>query len=253
MLIDTHAHLDFKDFEEDRDEVVTRAGQAGVSCIINPGCDVVTSQKAVLLSEKYDSVYAAVGIHPNSTGEALPGDNLEIARLADHPRVVAIGETGLDFYRDRSPRDIQLRAFAGQLELARELDLPVIIHFRNVEMDGIEFVGPGKLRGLRGVFHCFGGSTEFALTLVSWGFFIGFNGPLTYRESDRIDVARAIPLKHCLVETDAPFLTPQNYRGRRNEPAYVRDVAEKLAELKQIDVEEVCEVTGQNARELFGI
>ena len=253
MLIDTHAHLDFDDFENDRDEVLARAVRAGVSCIIDPGCDAATSTKAVQLSETHDMVYAAVGIHPNSTAEALPGDNLEIARLADNPRVVAVGETGLDFYRDRSPKDVQVRAFAGQLELARELDLPVIIHFRNVEMDGVELVGSEKLKELRGVFHCFGGSPGFARTLVSWGFYIGFNGPLTYKGSDRLEVAREVPLENCLVETDAPFLTPQKYRGRRNEPAYVKEVAEKLAEIKRVDIEEVLEVTGKNARELFGI
>ncbi|MBT4485629.1 MAG: TatD family hydrolase [Candidatus Latescibacteria bacterium] len=253
MLIDTHAHLDFDDFNNDRDEVIERAHRAGISHIINPGCNVATSQNAVLLSETYDMVYAAVGIHPNSTSEALPGDNLEIARLAEHPRVVAIGETGLDFYRDRSPRDIQMRAFSGQLELARELDLPVIIHFRNVEMDGIESIGQEKLQGLRGVFHCFGGSSLFARTLVSWGFYIGFNGPLTFKGSDRVEVARVVPLESCLIETDAPFLTPQRYRGSRNEPAYVREVAEKLAIVKKVEVEEVIEVTGKNARVLFGL
>ena len=253
MLVDTHAHLDFDDFEKDRDEVIARACEAGVSKIINPGCDVETSHKAILLSEKYDMVYAAVGIHPNSTAEASPGDNLEIARLVNHPRVVAIGEIGLDFYRDRSPGDIQFRAFTGQLELARELDLPVIIHLRDVEMEGIDRVGIEKFHGLRGVFHCFGGSPEFALTLVSWGFFIGFNGPLTYRGSDREAIARVIPLNHCLLETDAPFLTPQNFRGQRNEPAYVKEIAVKMAEVKQIDVEEVIEVTGNNTRALFGI
>ena len=253
MLIDTHAHLDFDDFDKDRDEVLARAVRAGVSCIIDPGCDVATSKKAVQLSEAHDMVYAAVGIHPNSTAEALPGDNLEIARLANNPHVVAVGETGLDFYRDRSPRDVQVRAFAGQLELAKELDLPVIIHFRNVEMDGVELVGSEKLKGLRGVFHCFGGSPGFARTLVSWGFYIGFNGPLTFKGSDRLEVAREVPLESCLVETAAPFLTPQKYRGRRNEPAYVKEVAEKLAEVKRVDIEEVLEVTGKNARELFGI
>ena len=253
MLTDTHAHLDFDDFGKDRDEVVTRARQAGVSCIINPGCDVATSKQAVLLSEKYDTVYAAVGIHPNETGNALPGDNLEIARLAEHPRVVAIGEIGLDFYRNRSPKGTQFRAFTGQLELARELELPVIIHLRNVEIGIIQQMGIEKFEGLRGVFHCFGGSPEFARLLVSLGFFIGFDGPLTYKNSDRVEIARDVPLENCLIETDSPFLTPLKYRGRRNEPAYVKEIAGKLAEIKQIDVERVCEITGNNACELFGI
>ena len=253
MLVDTHAHLDFDDFDNDRDEIVLRAEKAGISFIINPGCDLATSKKAIELSETYDSIYAAVGIHPNSTFDASPGDNLEIARLTENSRVVAIGETGLDFYRDRAPRDLQVRAFRGQLDLARELDLPVIIHFRNVEYEGIELAGIDKFKELRGVFHCYGGSAEFARKIISMGFYIGFDGPLTYRDSDRVDVAREIPLDKCLLETDAPFLTPQKYRGKRNEPAYVIEVAEKMAHIKNCDIEEVIAVTGKNARELFGI
>ncbi len=253
MLIDTHAHLDFKDFDRDRDEVVARAEQAGIACIINPGCDLATSKKARKLSETYESVYAAVGIHPNSTAESLPGDSLEIARLAEHTRVVAVGEIGLDFYRDRSPKDVQVRAFRGQLALARELDLPVIIHFRNVEEEGIALTGRAAFSGLRGVFHCFGGSPEFAREVVSMGFYIGFDGPLTYRDSDRVAVARAVPLERCLLETDAPFLTPQKYRGKRNEPAYLTEVAGKMADVMRRDVDEVIAVTGASARELFEI
>ncbi|MFC1539544.1 TatD family hydrolase [Candidatus Latescibacterota bacterium] len=252
-MIDTHAHLDFKHFDNDRDDVVSRAADAGVSFIINPGCDLATTRKAVNLSEKYNSIYAAAGIHPNSTSEVRSGDFVEIARLAEHPKVIAIGETGLDFYRDRSPKDIQIRAFRGQLDLARELDMPVIIHFRNVEFDGIDLIGAEYFKGLRGVFHCFGGSREFARKVVSMGYYIGFDGPLTYKNSDRIDIALDVPLEKCFLETDAPFLTPQKYRGERNEPAYVREVAVKMAEIKNCGIEEVIEVTGQNARTLFGI
>ena len=253
MLFDTHAHLDFDDFESDRDEVVARASRAGVSFIINPGCDVETSRKAIALSRRYETVYAAVGIHPNSTADAVPGDSAEIARLASNPKVVAIGETGLDFYRDRAPRDVQIRAFRGQLDLARSLDLPVIIHFRAVEFDGIELTGPDLFIGVHGVFHCFGGSVVFAEKVVSLGYYVGFDGPLTYPKSDRIEVARAVPLDRCLIETDAPLLSPQRYRGERNEPAFVADVAEKLAEVKRVDVYEVIGITTRNACELFGI
>jgi len=252
VLFDTHAHLDFDDYDTDRDSVITRAEEAGVAGIINPGIDIETSRKAIALSERYDCVYPAVGIHPNYVGQASPGDNLELSLLAEHPRVVAIGEIGLDFYRDRTPHDLQARAFAGQLELARMLDLPVIIHFRDVEMDGIAMIGEDALKDVRGVFHCFGGSPEFAVFLVSQGFYIGFDGPLTYRRSDRVEVAEAVPLDRCLIETDAPFLAPQQHRGKRNEPAYVRYVAEKLAEIKSVDLDEVIKVTGKNARDLFG-
>ena len=253
MLCDSHAHLDFNDFDRDRDEVLSRAKQAGVSIIIDPGCDVETSNKAIRLSHTYKEVYAAVGIHPNSTSDALPGDAIEIASLASDSRVVAIGETGLDFYRDRSPRDTQIRAFRGQLDLARELDLPVIIHFRNVENDGIEMTGEEFFTGIRGVFHCFGGSANFAWRVVSMGFYVGFDGPLTYKNSDRIEVAQAVPPERCLIETDSPFLTPQQYRGQRNEPAFVTGVAEKLAEIKGLDTAEAAEITTRNACELFGI
>ncbi|MFC1551760.1 TatD family hydrolase [Candidatus Latescibacterota bacterium] len=265
MLIDTHAHLDFENFDTDRDEVVSRAAEAGVYYIINPGCDLATSQKAVELSKTYEAVYAAVGIHPNSTSETKPGDFVEIALLAEKAekaekagsaektKVIAIGEIGLDFYRDRAPKDIQVRAFRGQLDLARELGLPVIIHFRNVEFEGIDLVGAEYFKGLRGVFHCFGGSPGFAKKVMAMGFYIGFDGPLTYKKSDRTDVALEVPLEKCLLETDAPFLTPQKYRGQRNEPAYVVEVAIKMAELKNCGIDEVIEITGQNARTLFGI
>jgi len=252
VLTDTHAHIDFDDFDRDRDEVIARAKDVGIERIIIPGVDLATSAKAVELAGQYDIVNAAVGIHPNSTAEAAPGDMLEISRLAERDRVVAVGEIGLDYYRDRAPKDIQARACRGQLELAQELKLPVIIHFRNVGMEGVELVGEDLFRSLRGVFHCFGGSVEFARELVSWGYYIGFDGPLTYKNSDRVDVARAVALENILIETDAPFLTPQSRRGKRNEPSYVLEIAEKLAEVKGIDVDEVIRVTGENARSLFG-
>lgn len=253
MLFDTHAHLDFDDFGNDLGDVIERAKKAGIAGIIDPGCDVATTSRAIELSRRYDIVHAAAGIHPNNVGEASPGDNLIISRLAEDEHVVAVGEIGLDFYRDRTPRDQQARAFAGQLAIARETGLPVIIHFRNVEMNGIDMIGADLLRGLKGVFHCFGGSVEFALELVKWGFYIGFDGPLTYKDSDRIEVAKAVPLERCLVETDAPFLTPRSHRGSRNEPAYVVEVAEKLAEVKGIDTGRVIEATGENARALFNL
>jgi TatD DNase family protein len=176
-----------------------------------------------------------------------------IARLAGQERVVAIGETGLDFYRDRTPREVQARIFREHLDLARETGLPLIIHFRNVEREGIELAGDGLFEGLAGVFHCFGGSAAFALELVDRGFCIGFDGPLTYKGSDRTAVAEAVPLERCLLETDAPFLAPQQRRGRRNEPAYVSEVAVKLAEIKHLPVEQVIAVTGKTACDLFGI
>jgi TatD DNase family protein len=166
--------------------------------------------------------------------------------------VVAVGETGLDFYRNRSPREVQLRLFREHLELAGEADLPVIIHFRNVGFEGIEMAGLDSFRGIRGVFHCFGGSVRFAQTLADMGFYIGFDGPLTYPGSDRVTVARSAPLDRVLLETDCPFLPPKSRRGERNEPAYVTEIAETFAHLLGIEYEEAISVTGRNACELFG-
>ena len=253
MLIDTHAHLDFDDFDVDRDEVLERAGKAGIETVIIPGIDVATSRKAVELASRSDMLYAAVGIHPNSVRAAEPGDNVRIARLAQEGNVCAIGEIGLDFYRDRTPREDQVRAFRGQLSLARELDLPVIIHFRDVEQDGVDMTGQEHLAEVRGVFHCYGGSVGFAETVLNLGYYIGFDGPLTYPKSDRVDVARTVPLERIVVETDAPFLAPQTMRGKRNEPSYVTEVVRALAEIKHVDIGEVEEVTTRNARRLFGI
>jgi TatD DNase family protein len=198
-------------------------------------------------------VFAAVGIHPNDSHRAAPDDMAEIRSLAQHPRVVALGETGLDFYRDRAPREMQARLFREHLELARETGLPVIVHFRNVESEGIELIGPEWFRGIRGVFHCFSGSVRFAEQIVEMGWYIGFTGPLTYKGSDRIAVARSAPLDRILVETDSPFLAPREHRGKRNEPAWVAEIARKLAEARGIDPADAIAATGRNARELFGI
>jgi TatD DNase family protein len=253
VLVDTHAHLDLKDFDNDREQVIERAAIAGVCRIINPGIDAESSKKAVSLAEKHGIVFAAAGIHPNNVAAASPGDMEIIAGLAKSERVFAIGETGLDFYRNRSPREIQVQSFREHLELAKKMNLPIIIHFRQVGRDGIELAGSERFKGLRGVFHCFSGTVEFALELIDMGFCIGFNGPLTYPNSDRVEVAEAVPLERCLIETDSPFLTPQKYRGGRNEPSYVSEVAKKLAEIKNLDVEGVATVTERTAGALFGI
>lgn len=253
MLVDTHAHLDFADFDGDRDEVIRRAEVSGVRCIIVPGIDVRTTRSAIALAERHDMVYAAAGIHPNETTAVETGYRDEIRRLAAHPKVVAIGETGLDFYRGRAPRELQARVFGEHLDIARNMDLPVIIHFRDAGFDGIEMVGVERFRGLRGVFHSFGGSAALAERLVGMGFHIGFTGPLTYKKSDRIEVALAVPLDRILLETDSPFLSPRSHRGKRNEPAFVAEIADKLSEIRGIDREEVIAATGRNARNLFGI
>jgi TatD DNase family protein len=253
VLVDTHAHLDLEEFDRDRDEVITRTKDAGVSCIINPGISVESSRKALLLAEKYRMILAAAGIHPNSIGGTSEEDMGIIAGLSRQKQVVAIGETGLDFYRDRTPREMQVKVFREHLKLARDTGLPVIIHFRQVGEEGIGLVGKEWFIGQRGVFHCFSGTADFALRMVDMGFCIGFDGPLTYPHSDRIETALRVPLERCLIETDSPFLTPQKYRGRRNEPSYVAEVAKKIAEIKNLEEQEVAAVTGNTARELFGI
>ena len=192
-----------------------------------------------------------MGIHPNNTGESTKEDFDQISRFALKPKVVAIGETGLDFYRDRSPVEKQVEFFQYHLELAGKLGLPVIIHFRNVGREGIELTGIERLSGVSGVFHCFSGSSEFAEELVSMGYYIGFDGPLTYPKSDRTTVAEVVPLERILLETDAPFLSPQNHRGQRNEPSWLFEIAQKLADIKKIDVCEVIDITTRNAQSLF--
>ncbi len=253
MLADTHAHLDLDDFDADRDDVIRRAADAGVGFMLNPGIDAASTRAAVALAERHEIVYAAAGIHPNETARAGSGDMDEIRRIVSNERIIAIGETGLDFYRDRSPRDTQLRFFLAHLELAAETGLPVIIHFRNVGYDGIELAGPDRFTGIRGVFHCFGGSRDFARRVIDMGYYLGFDGPLTYPGSDRQAVVRAMPLDRLLIETDCPFLAPQSRRGTRNEPAYVAEVAGAVAAARGIAPEEAADATWRNAGELFGI
>ncbi len=253
MLVDTHAHLDFEDFDPDREDVLRRAEEAGVRYIIVPGIDERTTRAAVDLAGRYEMIYAAAGVHPNESARDEFAGMDGIRRLAAQPKVVAIGETGLDYYRDYAPREVQIRLFREHLDLAQGMDFPVIIHFRNVGYEGIEETGAERFRGLRGVFHSFGGSVELAERLVEMGFHIGFTGPLTYKKSDRVEVARSVPLERILLETDSPFLSPRTHRGSRNEPAYVAEIADKLAEIKGLDREAIIAATGENARRLFGI
>jgi TatD DNase family protein len=252
VLVDTHAHLDDARFDPDRDEVVRRAEAAGVTRILIPGIDAASSRKAVALAGRFGIAWAAAGIHPNSAAAVRSGDMDEIRELAENRRVIAIGETGLDFYRDRAPRDIQVALFREHLDLARTAGLPVVIHFRNAEFDAVEMAGREHFEGVRGVFHCFGGSVGFAQAVVEMGFYIGFDGPLTYPGSDRPEIARSVPLDRALLETDCPYLAPQSRRGGRNEPAFVSEIAASFARARGIDIEEAAVVTGRNAHDLFG-
>jgi TatD DNase family protein len=232
-MIDSHCHLDFPDFDEDRDEVLARAGEAGVTTIINPGTDLESSRRALALTERYDNVYAAVGVHPHDASTLDRQALAELRQLASHPKVVAIGEIGLDYYRDLSPRAQQRAAFQAQLALAADLDRPVIIHQRESADDVMAALRDWATGGYPGcVLHAFSGDEAMADEAVSLGFFIGVGGPLTFKNARRLpEIVAGLPLSCLLVETDAPYLAPHPYRGKRNEPAYVALVVKRLAEL----------------------
>ena len=253
MLFDTHAHYDDESFDADRDAVLTALPEQGVGLILNPGCDVESSRKAVRYAAAYPHVYAAVGIHPENCGGCTAGDLDAIRALAQLPKTVAIGEMGLDYYwAENPPRDFQQQVLRQQLALARELALPVIIHDREAHADTLAIVR--EFPGVTGVFHCFSGSPEMARELLKMGWYLGFDGPVTYKNARRApEVAAVTPLDRMLIETDSPYMTPAPYRGRRNDSGYVHLVAEKLAEWKGVTPEEMARVTTENGKRLFRI
>jgi TatD DNase family protein len=253
MLTDSHAHIDDERFDADRDEVVARALAAGVSLIINIGADMASSARSVALAEKYSGIYAAVGMHPHDAKDMKESDYVQLERWTNHPRVVAIGEIGLDYHYDLSPRPGQKEVFLRQLDLARKTGKPFIIHEREAHADTLEIVHTAA-RGLNGVFHCFSGSVETAREYLNMGFYISVAGPVTFPKSVKTrEVAKFVPLDRLLLETDSPYLTPHPFRGRRNEPAHVRIVAEEIAVLRKLSVENLSAVTTENARRLFDI
>lgn len=252
-MIDSHCHLDFKDFNADRDRVVAAARAAGVHTLINIGADPASSERSVALAEKYDNVYAAVGVHPHDAKKYDDSAAEIISNLAGHEKVKAIGEIGLDFYRDLSPRRVQVEVFERQLEIAVQKKLPVVIHTRQAFDETVEIVRKyaSRLRG--GVFHCFPGDEVQAQEVIELGFKISVGGVITYPKAGMARVAAAVPLEHILLETDCPYLTPMPHRGKRNEPANVKLVCQRLAELKKISVEEVERITDRNTQKLFGL
>jgi TatD DNase family protein len=251
-LIDSHAHLDFRRFDGDREAVIERAQEAGLVAILNVGASLASSRAAVALAEQYDFIYAAVGVHPHDAKTVTRSVLDEIGSLARHPKVVAIGEIGLDYYRDLSPRPVQRRAFDDQLALAAELALPVVVHSREAHDDVLATLCEWDGRG--GVLHSYSGGPERLGEVLELGFSIGISGPVTFPKADRLRAAAAeVPLERLLVETDCPYLTPEPYRGRRNEPAYVRYVVEAVAHAREAPVDVVARKTADNARHLFGI
>jgi TatD DNase family protein len=262
-LIDTHCHLNFDRYAEDLDAVVSRAVQAGVTRIVIPAIDIPSTHEGLALASRYPGVYSAVGLHPNSsahiTDEQAANREVEmLAELARGEKIVAIGEIGLDYYWDNSPKAAQFRAFEAQLALASQLELPVIIHNRDASEDVIAILEtwardlPPSLKDRPGVMHSFSASVAIAERALAAGFYLGFTGPITFKNADETRRAAGVtPLERLLVETDGPFLTPAPHRGKRNEPAYIPYIVERLASIKQVSVEAMAEVTTANAERLF--
>ena len=252
-IFDTHAHYDADQFASDRKAVLTALPAAGVGLVVDPGCDVASSREAAALAERFDHVYAAAGIHPEDCASCTDADFDAIRELCRREKVVAVGEIGLDYYwKENPPRDFQEQVFRRQIELALELDLPVIIHDREAHGDSLRIVL--DYPGLRGVFHCFSGSPEMAQELLKRGWYLGFDGPITYKNAKRApEVAAITPMDRIVIETDAPYMAPVPFRGKRNDSRYLPYVVEKLAEWKGVTPEEMTDITWQNGKRLFGL
>ena len=253
-LIDTHTHLNGKLFDGDREEVLGRCGAVGVTQIINASYDLPSSRWAAVLAQEDRRVFATVGVHPHEADKVTQDYLAQLASLASQPGVVALGEMGLDYYRDLSPREIQQRVFREQLALSRELVLPVVIHNRDAHGDILDIMRLDGVSPAGGVMHCFSGSWEVAQECMRLGLYISLAGPVTFKNSPRLqDVVRRVPLDRLLVETDAPYLTPEPFRGRRNEPSYVIYVARRVAQLRNLTLEELAAAVSANARQLFNL
>lgn len=254
MFIDTHAHLFFENFKEDVDDVIQRAKDNSIDFIVVPATDIKTAKEAIALAEKYEQIYATVGIHPHDTKDWNESLISEIEALAKHPKVVAIGEIGLDYYYDFAPQDQQIKAFKSQLDLALKLELPVVIHNRDSDEDMMDIIQSYCGTGLKAQFHCFNGSLDDALEFMKMNHFISFTGNITFKKSDGLrDILKHIDLNHIMLETDSPFMTPVPYRGKRNEPSYVKIVAQQVAEIHKLSIEDVGRITSLNAFRFFGI
>ncbi len=253
MLFDTHAHMDDRAFREDRDALLAGLEEKGVGLVMNPGCSLESSQNAAALAEKYPFVYAAAGSHPDAADEVDDRVLEEYRKLCKrNPKIKAIGEIGLDYHYEDIPRDIQLRAFRLQMELARELKLPVIVHERDAHEDGMAVVR--EFSDVTGVFHCYSGSAEMARQLVELGWYIGFTGVLTFKNARKaLETAASIPLERIVLETDCPYMAPEPFRGRRNDPGYLCHMADKLAQLRGITREEAEAITTENGKRLYRI
>ncbi len=251
-FIDTHTHINDKAFEEDFHLVLNRAREAGLEKIINVGFNRETIPQTMALVDRESDIYGAVGWHPQDAIDYRPEDGDWLISLAKHPKVVAIGEIGLDYYWDTSPKDVQHRVFREQIQLAKTVNLPISIHNRDAHADVVRLLQEEGAKDVGGVMHCFSGSWEIAKMCLDMNFYISFGGPVTFKNAKQPkEVARQVPIDRLLIETDAPYLTPHPYRGKRNEPAYVSLVAQSIAEILEISIEEVAQITTENAYRLF--
>ena len=255
MLFDTHAHMDDRAFDEDRQTLLASLPGQGIGLLMNPGCSLESSRRADALSRAYDYIYAAVGSHPDAADEVDPAALEEYRKLCrENPKIRAIGEIGLDYHFFYSDKETQKKWFGRQIELAKDLDLPFLIHDREAHGDTLSILKEHRSSRMRGIMHCFSGSLETAEEMMKLGFYISFAGPLVFPKSRRLkEAARDIPLDHLLIETDSPYLTPPPHRGERNEPANVIFVAREIARLKGLTVEKVVEETRKNGLRIYGI
>ncbi|HEX9251914.1 MAG TPA: TatD family hydrolase, partial [Ignavibacteriaceae bacterium] len=254
MFIDTHAHLFYENFKDDVDDVIKRSKENAVDYIVVPATDIKTAKEALRLAEKYEQIYATVGTHPHDTKDWNESLLKEIEELAKHPKVIAIGEIGLDYYYDFSPKEQQIKAFKSQLDLAIKLELPVVIHNRDSDEDMMDIILSYCGTGLKAQFHCFNGSINDAFEYMKMNHFISFTGNITYKKSDSLrETLKHINQNHLMLETDSPFMTPVPFRGKRNEPAYVSYVAQQVADVHKISLEDVGRITSLNTFRFFGI
>ena len=252
MLFDTHAHLNDPAFDPDREELMAGLAGKGVGLVMNAGCSLESSRDIVNMTAKYPWLYGSVGSHPDSASEVNEAVIEEYRKLCQNEKIKAIGEIGLDYYYEDIPRDIQKQAFRMQMQLAKELDMLVIVHEREAHDDGMRIVK--EFPGMTGVFHCYSGSAEMARQLVKMGWYIGFTGVLTFKNARKaVETAASIPLDRIVIETDCPFMAPEPFRGKRNDPGYLYRMAEKLAEIRGITAEEAAAVTTENAKRLYRI
>ncbi|MCL2560025.1 MAG: TatD family hydrolase [Turicibacter sp.] len=253
MLFDTHVHLNSDMYKKDLDEVISRALEAGVTHMAVIGFDEPSSARAIRLAEQYEQIYAVVGIHPSDAKSATEASWSVLREQLKHPKVVALGEIGFDYYHDTSFNDIQRDVFKKQLEIAKEMDMPIVVHMRESVHDTYDMLRD-EGQGLSGVMHCYSGDIDMLQKFLDLGFYIGIDGPVTFKNAHNVhELAKVVPLDRLVIETDGPYLTPAPYRGKRNEPAYVSYIAEKIAEIKKMTYDEVCRITTENGLKLYNI